>query len=178
MKSSVVEKCKSLYIVFNMVDKVNEAIARFFSWLMLVLVLTISYEVLIRYIFGKPTLWSYDASYLLNSLAVVMGLAWVYKNKGHINVDILYNRYPRKIKLWMDVILTPFLFLIPWGYILYNMAFHVERSVRLKELATTGTLLPPIYPFKVWIFIGLILLFVQVLVVFLRNVLALIGGND
>ncbi len=163
--------------VLALIDLFNEKIAKLAAWVSLALVFAITYEVIMRYFFKKPTLWSYDVSYMLNSIAVVMGFAWVYKIKGHINVDVFYNNYPRKVQLLMDVVLVPLLILIPWAFVMHRTLLHVLNSIKLRELAMTGTLLPPIYPFKIWIFIGMLLLYIQVLAEFIRSTTELFGGE-
>ncbi len=155
----------------DFLDFICERVSKITMWVFIALMLTMTYEVVMRYIFRSPTMWSYDMTYLLNSISVVFGMAWVYKIKGHVKVDIIYNRYSEKMRNIMDLIFVPLLFLIPWAFILYRMMLHVMNSIAIREVAITGTLMPPIYPFKTWLFVGFLLLFLQVLSEYIRQIL-------
>ena len=47
------------------VDRVSTFVGKLFAWCILLLTFAISYEVFSRYIFGRPTTWAFDASYIL-----------------------------------------------------------------------------------------------------------------
>lgn len=164
----------------DILDFICERVSKITMWFFIALMLTMTYEVVMRYVFRSPTMWSYDVTYLLNSIPVVFGLAWVYKVRGHVKVDILYNRYSEKVRNIMDLIVVPLLFLIPWSFVLYRMLLHVINSIAIREIAITGTLMPPIYPFKTWLFIGFLLLFLQVLGEFIRQIIYMLNkqGSD
>jgi len=63
------------------IDKINEVMAKTFAWAMFILVLTMTYEVISRYLFDSPTIWSYDVSYFLGSLTLMLGMAYTLKIK-------------------------------------------------------------------------------------------------
>lgn len=62
---------------------------------MFVMVGCVGVDVLLRYSFNAPLAWSYDlvSMYLLPAV-VFLPMAWVQKHRHHVNVDILYRRFP------------------------------------------------------------------------------------
>jgi TRAP-type mannitol/chloroaromatic compound transport system permease small subunit len=163
--------------VLRGVDRLNEAIARLVAWFVLVLALTMTYEVAARYVFGRPTMWSYDVSYFLNSAVVMLGAAYTLHRRGHVSVDILYATLPVRARAFLDVALTLALFFPLWALLAWAMVPHVQYSWRSGERALTGTWLPPIYPFKTWVLLGIVLLLLQGVVEFVRAAAVLVGGK-
>jgi len=165
-------------VFFNAVDKVNEFFAKLFAWALFLLVLTMTYEVVSRYGFGRPTLWSYDVSYFLSSLMVMMGMAYTLRIKGHVRIDIFYNKFSARLKALTDVIFT-LIFFFPLLYLMIAaMIPHVMFSWAQEERSWVGTWLPIIYPYKTWVTVGAVLLFVQGTVEFLRDLYVVITGGD
>ena len=62
--------------LFNLVD----AFSRLLSWIAqivtMVLVFSMIYEVAARYVFGAPTIWAFDISYMATGTLFVLGAAY------------------------------------------------------------------------------------------------------
>lgn len=159
------------------VDRLSTILAQIACWCAPLMVLTLTYEVVVRYAFGAPTLWSYDASYFLNSFMVSMGAAYTLMRRGHITVDVISSRYPPKLRAGLDLVLGLALLLPMCAVLLWAMWPNLERSWAIGERAATGTWLPPIYPFKAWILAGVALLLLQALVQAIRDAMALFAGR-
>jgi TRAP-type mannitol/chloroaromatic compound transport system permease small subunit len=158
------------------VTSLNAAIARVASICVPLLVLTLVYEVIVRYVFNAPTLWSYDTSYFLNSILVMLGAGYTLSRRGHIAVDVFYARYPQLAKdafdlAWAVLILLPMLCALIWA-----LWPNLVQSWESAERAASGTWLPLLYPFKAWILAGFVLLLLQTLVQVLDSVLRLLGA--
>jgi len=159
------------------VTALNSAIARVASIGVPLLVLTLVYEVIARYVFNAPTLWSYDTSYFLNSILVMMGAGYTLSRRGHIAVDVIYARYPARVKLafdlaWSLLILLPMVCALIW--VLWP---NLVQSWISGERAASGTWLPVLYPFKTWVLAGFVLLLLQALVQTLESLMRLMGAT-
>lgn len=51
----------------------------------------ITYEVVARYVFTAPTIWSEDISLLCQIWATCLGASWVLQHKALIRIDFLTN---------------------------------------------------------------------------------------
>src|SRR6266545_2326408 len=69
-----------LYVV----DALSAAFGKTFGWCILILTFTTSYEVFSRYMFGAPTDWAFDASYMLYGALFMMGGAYALSRNGHV----------------------------------------------------------------------------------------------
>lgn len=164
--------------VLSFIDSLNERVAKFASWALIFLVLTMTYEVIARYVFGRPTLWSYDVSYMLSSFTLVLGMGYVLHIKEHVNVEFIYNKLSERGQALLDIIFFLLLFAPLWIYLLTFIYPNVARSWAINERAAAGTWRPIIYPYKSWIFLGVILLSLQGVAEFIRDVVVLITGGE
>jgi len=160
------------------IDLINASLSRFSSIFMVLLVLTLTYEVGMRYLFKSPTLWSYDMSYMLTSLFMVLSLGHVLQRDEHVRVDLLSHYLPPRWAATVEALLYLVL-LFPFLYVLLSpMPGHVLNSWRIGERYTAGTWLPPIYPFKTWVMVGMFLLALQSLAQFLRVLILALRGEE
>lgn len=163
--------------VLKAIDLINTTISRFSSIFLVLLVFTLTYEVGMRYVLKNPTLWSYDMSYMLASLFLVLSMGHVLQRDEHVRVDLLARYLPLR---WAAA-LEAFLYLVllfPFLYVLLAvMPGHVLNSWRIGERYTAGTWLPPIYPFKTWVMVGMFLLALQALAQFLRALILALRGE-
>jgi TRAP-type mannitol/chloroaromatic compound transport system permease small subunit len=163
--------------IVKIIDTISEKIAKAFSYLTFVLVLTLTYEVIRRYIFNSPTQWSFDMTYFASSLFLVFGLAYTFSIGGHVSVDLITCKLSKRVSALIFVIFMLSLFFVSWGNIINALIPHVKQSWLLKERSMTG-FMPPIYPYKTWLLAGIILLFIQGISEFLKKLYLLITGKE
>lgn len=131
-----------------LVDAISTWVGKVFAWSILALTFAIGYEVFSRYVFGRPTAWAFDASYILYGTLFMMAGAYTLARNGHVRGDFLYRKFPPRRQAAMDLVLYV-LFFFPgmialvysgWGF------FHV--SYLINEHSTFSPAGPPIWPFK------------------------------
>ena len=54
-------------------------------------------DVLLRYIFNSPILGSYEIVEYMMALLIPFGVVYCAHTKGHVAVDILFDRFPKGI---------------------------------------------------------------------------------
>jgi TRAP-type mannitol/chloroaromatic compound transport system permease small subunit len=166
---------KAIRGVLRGIDRLNAVVAKAVAWLMLPLVLVIVYEVVMRYLFNRPTLWVFDVSYFLTSIIVILGAAYTLQTKGHVSVDVFYERFLPRTRALIDVVLYLLLFFTLWILIINVMLPHVINSYLRGERAATGIWRPLIWPFKAWILLGVFMLTLQGVAEFVRSLFTLVG---
>ncbi len=153
----------------NMIDIITDIINSITSWLSIPMILLLVYEAFLRYVLGKPTVWSYDISYFLCSLMVVMGLSYTLKEKGHVSVDIFFSYLPDRWKSAINIICYIGLFIPCWLLLLIHMVPFVIHSWEIGEV-TTSSWRVAYYPFKTWICLGVALFIFQATSEILKNI--------
>lgn len=159
------------------IDIINEKISQISSYLTFALVLTLSYEVFARYVLGKPTQWSFDLTYFLSSLFLMLSMAYTWKCGEHVGVDLISSRLPKKVAALLNIVFILSLFYLAWLNIFRVMYVDVARSWVIKERSTIG-FMPPIYPYKTWIFAGISMMLLQGISQMLKEVLVMFKGGE
>jgi TRAP-type mannitol/chloroaromatic compound transport system permease small subunit len=164
--------------VYDGVGRVSEWSGRIVSIAIPVLIVTVCYDVFMRYIFNAPTSWSYELSYMLGTAVISLGLPYVHYHASHIRVDLIYSRLSAMSRLVLDVFLTVFLFfplVFMWTRVFGANAW---QSFVNQEVSYDSMWYPILWPFKLVIFLGFLLLLVQGIATFARDVASLTKGGE
>jgi TRAP-type mannitol/chloroaromatic compound transport system permease small subunit len=164
--------------IVGVVEKLSEWTGKAGSWLCAALMISIAYEVVMRYGFRAPTLWSFDISYMLGGSLFVLGLAWVLRDDGNVRVDIISSRFSPKTQLWINLLFTAILFFPMTAYLFYTSMLQTIRSWRILEKASYTVWYPPLYPMRTLVSIALLLWLIQGVAGFYRNLKKLSGGKE
>ncbi len=155
----------------------SERIAKIISWLVALLVISISYDVFMRYLFNAPTIWSYALSYMMGAALSALGLAYVHSVGGNVRVDIIYNKFSPKVKLIIDLFFTIIFFFPLYGFLAYNFGVNTWNAFVIKRYDINSIWYPVVWPYMTAITLGFALLFVQGIAIFLKDMRTLIKGG-
>jgi TRAP-type mannitol/chloroaromatic compound transport system permease small subunit len=112
-----------------------------------------------RYIFNHPTIWAHELSAFLYAVVFLLGGSYALRWNSHISVEILYMRLKPRTRAVLDLF-TWVLFYLFVGLLFWEGAQFAFKSVRRMELA--GSVWdPPIWPIKLCIPIGALLMLLQ-----------------
>lgn len=167
---------KTLKRILSWVDSINEWTAKATSWLIGVLIVATTYEVVMRYAFQRPTTWSFELNYLVFGAYFMLIGAYTHARKGHVNVDILHARLSPRGKAIADLVTFPAFFLFV-GVMIYKGFGFARDSWEFRETLSSAWA-PPVYPFKTVIPIAAFLLFLQGIAKFIRDLHTLLTGKE
>ena len=154
------------------VDILNEWVGRIVCWFLLPLTFLVTLEVILRYIFNRPTIWIWDVNVQLLGVLIIFGGGYAFVHNAHIGVDVIVARLSPRKKAIIDLI-TYTLFLFSVALILREIGAAAWISVQTSE-RYNSVLMPPIYPFKVLVVLGIFFFYLQGIAMFLRSVMAVI----
>lgn len=148
-------------------DVLSEWSGKIISWLIIGLVGALVFEVVARYVFNRPTTWAWATSFILCGTHFMIGAAYTLHHKGHVKMDILYNRLSAYWQAIVDVLLYivvffPVVFLLMLGGIEFT-----ERSWALGEKTTCIARIPLPF-FRLMLPIGMLLLLITGMAGFIR----------
>lgn len=158
--------------VADAIDCVAEWCGRAVSWLTLVLVLLVSYDVSMRYLFQEGSVALQELEWHLFALIFLLGAAYTLKYDEHVRVDLFYRaRWMNERKrAWIDLLGTLF-FLLPFCVlIIYSAWPFVENSYSLGEHSPDPGGLPYRYLIKAMIPFCFVLLSIQGISIVIRSV--------
>ena len=163
--------------VCRVIERVNEWSGRLISWLIIILMLIVSFEVMMRYVFNAPTKWVFDTSYMLLASFLAVGFAYVMLHRGHIRVDLLYNRFPPRTRLIIDSVLNLIIFLPLFTLITIEIVEEVNYAFTSGEKSTITTWYPLVWPYKACVAYGIVLLLIQGFLNFAKDLITLCKGG-
>ena len=158
-----------MHSIIRVIDKTNEWIGQAVSFLMIPLVLITAYEVVMRYIVERPTIWSWDLNIQIFAAIIMLGGGYTLLNSNHVVVDVLVvNMDPRKRAI-LDLITSLFFFM---GMIVLLAGGWEMAWLSFKARETMPTIwAPPYYPMKMLIPVGTFLVLLQGISELLKNII-------
>jgi len=135
----------------------------------------VTMDVLLRYIFNRPTTWSWDVNVQLMAGLVTIGGGFLLIQKGHVAVDVLTMRMSARSRAVMELAMT-MLFFLGVGILFWQLALEAWSSLIEREVYPS-VLRSPIYPLKMVMALGVLLLLLQGVVIFVRKLTALLSGR-
>ena len=125
------------------VDAITWRFSRAAMILPAIIVAIMFYEVIMRYVFEKPTLWVNEASLWLGGMIYLFSGLYAMQQRSHIRIFLLYDLMPRALQRVCDIISTGlivlFAFFLFWGG-------YGEAAQKFARWETFGTAFDPPIP--------------------------------
>ncbi|MGB5979560.1 MAG: TRAP transporter small permease subunit [Cyclobacteriaceae bacterium] len=157
------------------IDRFTEFSGRLISWVSLLLVLVVFYDVVTRYFFNYTTVATIELEWHLFSLIFLLGAGYALKHDRHVRVDMFYTRFSERKKALINL-LGGLFFLIPFcAIVIYSTLPFVQNSFYISETSPDPGGLPGRFLIKGAIVAGFVLLLVQAVGETLRSLLTILG---
>ncbi len=164
--------------IVRTIDAVSEWTGKTGRWLGVMLMLLVTYEVIMRYVFTKPSLWGYEMSVILAASLYVLAFSYAHLHGAHVRVDMIYSHLPNRGKATIDVLgglflFLPFIILLTinaWDWMFVSWATN-------EKMPITGWY-PPAGPLRTVVFYGLALFALQGIAQFIRDLYKLVTNKS
>lgn len=143
------------------VGKLTDATGVFAAYLLVPLVIVFAIEIVSRNIFNSPTTWAYGTCFIIGGIAAVLGFAYAMKHGSMVRIDIIQSRLKEKTKAVLDLVLYAVLFFPLTVGGSYHCIMQAVHSVMIRETISSGSWNAPIWPTKIAMAYGLVLLTFQ-----------------
>ena len=132
----------------RMIDKFTDTTGVWVAWLNVPLVAAVAWEVISRYAFNAPTIWSYDVTYMLYSAIFMLGCAYALHKGAHIRTDFYYEKWSERTRGYVDSI-SYIVFFFP-SIIMLMAASWSEAwyAFTINETSEQTNWRPLLWPFK------------------------------
>ena len=124
-------------------DRVSLFIGRVTMVMIASLTIVMLYEVMLRYVFEKPTLWANELSLWLAGFVFLCAGIYAMQQRSHIRIFLLYDICPRWLQHTFDCIST-FLIVLFCFFLIYGG--YGEAMAKLYRWETFGTAFDPPLP--------------------------------
>lgn len=155
--------------VLSSAENINHWAGQITLYLVFILPAVMLYEVVLRYVFNSPSIWVFETSNFLFGGIIILGGGYLLLHKGHVSVDILYNRLSVRGRAILDLCTSPLFFLFV-GVLMWQGIDMFWTSLSRWE-HTPSVWAPLLWPVKLLIPVGCGLMLIQLLVNFVKNIM-------
>jgi TRAP-type mannitol/chloroaromatic compound transport system permease small subunit len=122
---------RSMLALVRGIDAVNGRVGRWAAWLALLLVLVVTYDVVMRYLFNITYVFIQELEWHLFAVIFLITAGYAHLLDSHVRVDIFYARFPPRIRAWVDffggiLFLLPTVVLLIWTSIPFVRASFAD----------------------------------------------------
>jgi len=131
-----------------LIDSLSTWVGKTFGWCILILTFTTSYEVFSRYLFGSPTEWAFDASYMLYGTLFMLAGAYTLARNAHVRGDFLYRAWAPRTQAKLDLVLYILFFFPGMLALIYSGYDFAKMAWLMNERSAASPNGPIVWPFK------------------------------
>jgi TRAP-type mannitol/chloroaromatic compound transport system permease small subunit len=91
------------YAIIRSIDRFTDASGRLIALTQIFLVVTITYEVVVRYFFHAPTVWVFESSAMANGASFMLACGYALHRGAHVRTDIFWENYSERTKGMIDL---------------------------------------------------------------------------
>lgn len=128
--------------VSRAIDGALTAVGRAASWLWMVLLGVVVFNVVLRYLFDEGRIDLEELQWHINAVAFLLAIAYAYRLDVHIRIDLLAARLRPRLQVWIEfygtvLLLLPFVLAV----LIFSLPF-VAYSFSTSEISPSAGGLP------------------------------------
>jgi TRAP-type mannitol/chloroaromatic compound transport system permease small subunit len=158
---------KAVTIFVQYVESANKVVGRFSMYLIFAMGGILLFESIARTIFNKPHIWVVEIAQFLMAAYYLLGGGYSMMLKAHVRMDLLYGRWSVKKQALADLITGPIL-LFYLIFLLVGAISAIEYAVAYGQKNYTPWA-PPLAPIKIIMGIGILMMLLQTIARFFRD---------
>ena len=154
--------------IIHTIEGFSQWVGRAFGWCILILTLSVSYEVFVRYVLNAPTVWAFDMMVQMYGALFLMAGPYALAQDSHVRGDVIYRLFPVRWQARIDLVLY-IIFFFPGMLALFWYGWEIAAdSWRYQEVSWNSPARIQIYFFKTLIPLAGALLILQGIAEILR----------
>lgn len=154
----------------KVIDRFSDALGALCAVLMVLMMLNVFYDAIARYFFRTGSIALQEMEWHLFAVVFLFGMAYTLKEDAHVRVDVLYDRWPEKVKAVVNIAGT-LLLLLPLAVLVIDGSIDFVREAwETNEISGDPGGLPYRWVIKSAIPVAFVFLIVSAVGFILRNV--------
>ena len=134
--------------LIHAIEQLSIWVGRAFGWCILILTLSVAYEVFVRYVLNAPTVWAFDMMVQMYGALFVMAGPYALAQDTHVRADVIYRFLSPRGQAQIDLLLY-IVFFFPGMAALAWFGWEIAMdSWRYKEVSWNSPARIQIYYFK------------------------------
>ena len=137
-----------MILIIHAIERLSIWVGRSFGWCILILTLSVAYEVFVRYVINAPTVWAFDMMVQMYGALFLVAGPYALAQDTHVRADVVYRFLQPRWQALVDIILY-ILFFFPGMMALFWFGYEIASdSWRYKEVSWNSPARIQIYFFK------------------------------
>lgn len=165
---------KAIKAFVRYVEAVNTRVGKATMYMIFAMMGILLFESISRTLFNWPHIWVVEIAQFLMAAYYLLGGGYSMILDGHVRMDLLYGPWSAKRQALADVITAPIL-IFYLVFLLYGAISSIEYAVTYGQVNYTPWG-PPLAPIKIIMGIGILLMLLQAVAVFFKD-LAKVRGE-
>jgi len=159
---------KAIKLFVHAVEKVNRVVGRITMYLIFVMIGVLMYASLSRTVLNVPVIWAVEMAQMLMAAYYLLGGSYAMQLGAHVRMDLLYSRWSRKTRAIVDAVTSVFLcfYVI---YLLYGGIGSTQYALEYGQ-KNYSVWAPPMAPIKIIMTLGILLMLLQVIANFFKEI--------
>lgn len=149
------------------VDRLNHRVGRFAMYLLFVMVAILMWSTMSKAFFN-PSLWTLEMAQFTMVAYYILGGPYSIQLGSNVRMDLFYAEWTVRKKAWFDAFTIIFL-IIYLGVLLFGAIGSTAYSFQYNERSATAWR-PFMWPIKVIMVIGFILMLLQAIAEFFKDI--------
>lgn len=158
------------------IDRTNEWTGRIVSWWMIPMIVIMTFEVFMRYVWKDPTEWGTELVTFIYAGYILLGGGYTLLYRDHVNINVVYNRFSPRGRAVLDIITFFLFFLYAWILLVEGWKFVWDAAVIGRRSGTDWN--PPLSPVLITLPIGALLMLTQGVAKFIRDLAIVFRGKE
>lgn len=150
------------------VDAVNRVVGFFVMYLALGMMGLLLFASITRYVFNVPFVWIIEMSQFLMAAYYILGGGYSMQIDAHVRMDVVYERWTVRTRAFMDSI-TASCLVFYLVYMVYGGWASSAYSLKYNQ-TNYSAWAPPMAPIKIIMTVGIVLMLLQTIAIFFRDV--------
>ncbi len=109
------------------ISKTVDMVGKIISLLLFLMVLNVSFDVMMRYVFRNSSVGMQEMEWHLFSVIFLFGIGVALKDEGHVRVDFIFDQLSIQKKAIINIVGTC-LFLIPFALLIFTGSFEFVKD--------------------------------------------------
>jgi TRAP-type mannitol/chloroaromatic compound transport system permease small subunit len=150
------------------VDAVNRLVGRAMMYLIFIMMGILLWSSISRGLFDISYIWSVETAQFMLTAYYILGGGYSMQLDSHVRMDLFYSRWSPRKQALADAVTSGFLLF----YIVFLLIGGISGTIYAIEYnqKNYSSWAPPLAPIKIIMCIGIILMLLQVIAVFFKDV--------
>lgn len=164
---------KAITAYVKYADALNRFIGRYTMYLIFAMIGILMYSALSRTLFDEPVIWAVEMAQMTMAAYYLLGGGYSMQLDAHVRMDLLYGRWSRKRQSFADSI-TAFCLVFYVIILLYGGISSTQYALEYNQ-KNYSVWAPPMWPIKMVMTFGIILMLLQSISMFFKDLARVLG---